>query len=122
MKTILAIMLLALPMVAAADYIDVIEFKLKDGCSLDKQMQITNDFNAQWGAKYGYKAEVMTPVYSQDLVSLYWVGRTKDAATFGKAWDAWRDELANPNSVASKLWARFQACEDNLARRGYDVH
>ena len=59
---------------------------------------------------------------AQNLVSLYWVGRTKDAATFGKAWDTWRNETADPNSVAGQLSARFVKCGTNLSRRGYDVH
>lgn len=122
MKNILAIILLTVPMVAAADYVDVIEYKLNDGCTFEKELQITKDFNAQWGAKNGYKAELLRPVQSHDLVALYWVGRTKDAASFGKAWDSWRNELADPNSVAGKLAARFQACGTNVSRSGYDVY
>jgi len=76
----------------------------------------------QWGSKNGYKSEVLRPIQSHNLVSLYWVGRSKDAAAFGKAWDTWRNELADPNSVASKLWARFLKCSTNLGRRGYDVY
>jgi hypothetical protein len=53
---------------------------------------------------------------------MFWVGRSKDAATFGKAWDTWRDGLSVPDSLASKLWARFQACTTNLSRRGYDAY
>ena len=122
MKKTIALMLLALPLVAGADYLDVIETKLNDSCSFEQELQITKDFNAQWGAKYGYKAELLMPVESQNLVSIYWVGRTKDAATFGKAWDAWRNEISDPNSVAGRLAGRFQACGTNLARRGYDVY
>lgn len=122
MQKALALILLALPLAASADYLDVIEFKLKDGCTFEKQLQITKDFNEQWAAKHGYKAELLMPVQSHNLATLYWVGRARDAASFGKAWDAWRSETADPNSVAGKLAARFQACEDNLSRRGYDVY
>ena len=122
MKTILSIMMLSLPMVAFADYVDVIEFKLNDGCKLENQLQIMRDFNTQWGVKNGYKAEILTPLQSPNLTSLFWVGRTKDAATFGKAWDTWRNELNDPNTVAGKLAARFGACGTNLSRRGYDVN
>jgi hypothetical protein len=122
MKRILAVLLLALPMAASADYLDVIEFKLNDGCSFEKYMEIVKDFNTQFGASNGYKAEVLMPIQSQNLVSMYWVGRTKDAAAFGKAWDTWRNALGDPNSVPSKLWARFGACSSNLSRRGYDVY
>ena len=122
MKKLIAIMLLALPMGAAADHMDVIEVKLNDGCAVSTYLQIARDFNTQWGARNEYKAEVLVPLQSQNLVSLYWVGRSKDAATFGKAWDTWRTEIEDANSVAGKLWTRFVACSTNLARRGYDVY
>lgn len=122
MKKLLAIMLLALPMAAAADHLDVIEFTLNNGCSFETQLQNMKDFNTQWGEKNGYKAEILMPIQSHNLVSLYWVGRTRDAAAFGKAWDTWRKDLADPNSVASKLWVRFEACGTNLARRSYDAY
>jgi hypothetical protein len=126
MKRLLAILLsalpVALPVSATADHLDVIEFKLNDGCSFDKYMEIAKDFNTQWGVNNGYRAEVLMPIQSQNLVSMYWVGRSKDAAAFGKAWDTWRTELGNPASVAAKLWARFQACSTNLSRQGYDVY
>jgi hypothetical protein len=119
---ILAILLFVLPAAAAADHLDVIELKLKEGCSFDKYMEIVKDFNTQWGASNGYKAEVLVPIQSHNLESMFWVGRSKDAASFGKAWDTWRGELANPNSVPSKLMARFGVCETNVGRRGYDVY
>jgi hypothetical protein len=122
MKKMLAFVLLAAPMVASADYLDVIEFKLNDGCSFQQYMPIVKDFNAQFGEKNAYRAEVLMPLQSPNLTSLYWVGRTKDAATFGKAWDTWRNQLSDPNSVAAKLWERFKACSTNLARRGYDTY
>lgn len=122
MKRILAILLFALPVSAAADHLDVIEFKLNEGCTFDKYMEIVKDFNAQWGVSNGYKAEVLMPIQSHNLVSMYWIGRSKDAAAFGKAWDIWRNALADPNSVPAKLWARFGACETNLSRRAYDVY
>ncbi|MGB8328427.1 MAG: hypothetical protein WCE48_12735 [Steroidobacteraceae bacterium] len=122
MKKMLAFILLAAPMVASADYLDVIEVKLNDGCSFQQYLQIAQDFNAQFGEKNAYRAEVLMPVQSPTLTSLYWVGRTKDAATFGKAWDTWRNQLSDPNSVAAKLWGRFKACSTNLSRRGYDTY
>ena len=122
MKKLIAIALLALPMSAAADHLDVIEVKLNEGCSFSTYMQIAKDFNSQWGAKNGYKAEVLTPIQSNNLESLYWVGRSISAAAYGKAWDTWRDESADPNTVAGKLWTRFAACSTNVGRRGYDIH
>ncbi|HLG52933.1 MAG TPA: hypothetical protein VI339_03380 [Steroidobacteraceae bacterium] len=122
MKKFLAVALLTLPMAAAADHLDVIEFKLDAGCDFATFMQITKDFNAQWGDRYAYHAEILMPLQSNNLESMYWIGRSKDAASFGKAWDAWRVEAQDPNSVAGKLWVRLQACSTNLARRGYDTY
>lgn len=122
MKKIIAIVLLALPMGTAADHLDVIDFKLKEGCDFSKMMQITKDFNTQWGANNGYHAEVAVPLQSSDLESMRWLGRSKDAATFGKAWDTWRTESADPTTVAGKLNARFNECANNTARRGFDLY
>jgi hypothetical protein len=122
MRKFLFVILTILPIAAFADHIDVIEVKLNEGCSMATYVAIKDDFNKQWGAKYGYQSEVLMPIQSSNLISLYWVGRSDNAAAFGKAWDQWRDELADPDSVASKLWARFLDCSTNVGRRGYDVY
>ena len=122
MKQIIAIALLALPMCAAADHLDVIDFKLKEGCDLAKFVQIAHDFNTQWGASHGYHANIAVPLQSSDLESMRWLGRSKDAATFGKAWDTWRAESTDSNTVAGKLTARFGECSINTTRRGFDVY
>ena len=122
MKKFIAIVLLALPMAATADHLDVINIKLKEGCDFAKFLQIANDFNTQWGASHGYHADIAVPLQSSDLESMRWMGRSKDAATFGKAWDAWRTEITDPNTVAGKLAARFGTCAINTERRGFDVY
>ena len=101
---------------------DVIEVELKDGCSFDQYMEIAKDFNSEWAAGTGYSSRVAMPLQSDNLTSLYWIGETENAATFGAVWDKWRDELGDPDSVAAKLWARFEACSTNDARWGYDVY
>ncbi len=123
MKNLLLIVaLLALPLSAGADYMDVIQVTLSDDCSVEEYVQITNDFNEQWGKNNGYRAEVAVPIQNDDLVSIFWVGRAASAAAFGAAWDAWRDALPNSGSVAAKLWARIQKCSVNQSRSGYDVY
>lgn len=62
------------------------------------------------------------PVQSENLTSIGWLGRSADSATFGKAWDAWRDALGDPESDPAKLNARFEECTKNLSRRGFDVY
>ncbi len=122
MKKLLCALLLMLPIGAFADHIDVIEVGLNEGCSLSTYLAIKDDFNEQWAKKYDYNAEVLVPIQSNNLTSLFWVGRSTNAAGFGKAWDQWRNDLTDPESVASKLWARFLDCSTNMGRRGYDAY
>lgn len=122
MKTLIAMAILALPFTATADHLDVIEVKLSAECSIDTYLQIASDFNTQWALKHDYRSEVLVPIQSHNLESLFWIGRSKSAAGFGAAWDSWRDDLKNPDSIAAKLWARFAKCGVNVARRGYDVY
>jgi hypothetical protein len=121
MKKMILALLLCLPMAASAEYMDVIKFELSEGCSFDEYMEIVNDFN-KWGGDYGYSASVAMPLQNENLTSMFWLGTTKDAATFGKAWDTWRDALSDPDSTEAKLWSRFQACSVNLGRWGYDIY
>lgn len=122
MKKILFAALLLLPAATSADYLDVIKFKLKEGCEFSEYMKIVNDFNNNWAKEYGYQSKVAMPLQSTELGHLLWMGHAKDAATFGNAWDVWRDSLSDPESQPAQLWARFQACSENIARYGYDVY
>lgn len=122
MKRILILIMLTAPVSAFADYLDVIEVQLNDGCSFSEYLAIKNDFNSRWASKYGYQSEVIMPIQSHNLVSFYWVGRSVNAEAFGKAWDAWRTEIMQPDTVAAKLWERFKTCSTNVSRRGYDVY
>ena len=121
MRRLIALALLSLPMAASADYLDVFDFKLKEGCDFATYKQIVRDFNEQWPLKYGYRAEIAVPIYSSDLESMRWLGRAKNTAEFGRAWDAWVVESGNPNSVAGKLSARFESCTITISRRGFMV-
>jgi hypothetical protein len=115
------IALLAFAAPAMADHLDVIEGKLKDGCSFSQYMAVVNDFNA-WAKDYGYHAEVAIKLQSADLTTMIWLGRSANAATFGKAWDLWRDGQAKADSMPAKLQARFDACSTNVSRRSYDTY
>ena len=109
---------LACPLIASADYVDVIEFKLKEGCTMAKYMEIAKDFNTLYGPQ-GYTAEIMSQTYGANLDSQIWVGRSKDGTAFGKLYDKWLAGVANANSPEGKLGARFGACSTNIARRSY---
>lgn len=106
---------------AQAEHWDVIAFKLTGQCTFDQYMDITRDFNV-WGAQYGYHSKVAMPLQGDDLETYFWVGSSADAATFGGAWDAWRNSLGDPNSTPAKLWARFVKCSTNIRRSGFDVY
>ena len=109
---------LACPLIAKADYVDVLEFKMKEGCTMAKYMDIVKDFNTLAEPK-GYKAEILSPYYSSNLDSLIWVGRSKNLETFGKGANAYGDAAADANSAEGKLSARFRDCTTSIARRSY---
>jgi hypothetical protein len=122
MKKLLLIAALALPGPAMANTLDVITMKLKDGCTFGTYLGITKDFNESWGKANGYNAQLMLPVHSSDSSMVIWVGNTASAQAFGKAWDVWRNAMANPNSVEAKLQARFSACSTQISRASYDTY
>ena len=122
MRRLLTFAILMAPLCASAEYLDVIQGKYKEKCSLQNYVAIKNDFNEQWGKSHGYRAEIADAVQSDDLASVYWIGHCSSAESFGKAWDTWRTELSDSKSVAAKLNERFEKCVTNSSRRGYDLH
>ena len=121
MRTLLMLAVLMVPLYARAEYLDVIQGKFKEKCTLQKYVEMKNDFNQQWGTGHGYRAEIAGAIQSNDLASVFWLGHCNSAEAFGKAWDSWRNELSDPKSVASKLNERFEKCVTNEARHGYDL-
>lgn len=122
MKRLIGSMLLLLASVSHADHLDVIAFTLDEDCSLTTYVEIVDDFN-EWGEAYGYQAEIAAPMFNEDLDTHYWLGRSPSTETFGKAYDAWTDALADEDSVPARLNARFAECGDgNDARRAYRMY
>jgi hypothetical protein len=121
MKKILIAAIFLLPLQVNAEHMDVIQFKLHDDCSFEKYMAIVADFN-EWGKAFGYKTKIAYPLQNDDLTHMYWLGTSANAAAFGKAWDAWRDAQVDASSVPAKLQARFDVCETNVSRTGYDIY
>ena len=119
MKKLLAALLLSIPVAAAADHSDVIEFKLT--CDFDEYMAVVRDFNA-WGKDHGYQTEIAVKHFHPKPDTLIWAGRSASAKAFGKTWDTWRNALSDPESVPSKLNARFAQCSEIVSRRSYDVY
>lgn len=119
MRKFLFAVLLSLPIGAYAEHVDVIEFQLKETCSMPTYLAIVADFNEKWGKKNSYQSEILVPIQSNNLTSLFWVGRSANTAAFGKAFDQWVKDTSDPDSLASSLWTRFQECSDNVGRRSY---
>jgi len=119
MKKLMWLFVLAFPMAAQADYLDVIAGKMTGACSLEKYLAIVKDFNEQWGKSRGYTVEILLPQQSQDVHTFYWVGRIANAEAFGKGLDAWNAAQSDPNSLPSKLIARFRECTVNQSRAGF---
>ena len=118
----LSIVLLLFASCAAADHIDAIQVELRDDCTVPQYLTIIGDFN-DWGAKYNYRTEIAVPLQSNDLVTMYWMGRSPNAQSFGKAWDAWRDAQADSSSVPAKLQARLNECaKPNSVRQSFDIY
>ncbi len=122
MKKLFLLAALLLPSPVMANTLDVISSHLKSGCTVGTYLGITKDFNDSWGKAHGYSAQVILPVHGPDSSLVVWVGTTASAEAFGKAWDVWRTALANPNTVESKLQARFDACATQVSRASYDTY
>lgn len=119
MKKLMLLFVLAFPMASHADYLDVIAGKLNPGCTMDKYLQIVQDFRDQWANERGYKVEILVPTQSRDLGTFFWVGRISSAEAFGKGLDAWVSAQSDPNSGPAKMMARFRECTTNESRAGY---
>ncbi len=117
MRKLLILAIFCIPAISWADHIDVIPGNLIDGCTAADYIAIVADFNKDWGSKYGYNVEVFVPLQGDDMSTLYWVGRSENAAAFGAAYDAWSANAGNPESTEGKLMARFAECTEPFDRR-----
>ena len=122
MKKLIALIVFVFPIVSHADYVDVISAKLNPGCTMQKYLQIVKDFNEQWAAARGYKVEILVPMQSRDLATIYWVGRSPNAEAFGKGLDAWTAAQSDPESAPAKLMARFRECTTSESRAAYKTY
>lgn len=114
--------LLFIPMTASAEYMEVLEQEFKEGCTVTKYQVIIDDFN-EWAKDYGYQAKIASPLYSDKFSgTVYWIGTSKDGATFGAAYDAWLVGLKDPKSTPAKLDARFAKCTKLKSRRAFTVN
>ncbi|MDT8442321.1 MAG: hypothetical protein RQ723_11750 [Desulfuromonadales bacterium] len=119
MKKILAAILTLSAWAAQAGHLDVISLTLSEDCTLEQYLEIVDDFN-EWGKPYGYQTEIAVPSFSDNLATIYWLGRSANGETFGKAHDAWEAAQNDANSVPARLMQRFGECGGgNDTRRAY---
>jgi hypothetical protein len=117
--TLLAIALLLAPLTASADYLDVIGNKLNDGCSFDQYLGLVKDFRGVMKSEsYGYTVEIAQPRTGEDLTIIWWIGRTKDLATFQKDNARWEAALMKSGSPEAKLNDKLTKCSTNVSRNG----
>ena len=116
---ILALSLLMAPQVARADYLDVITVRLGN-CSLDKYMQIVEDFREVMKQQnYEYSVEIGVPVMNEQLDVVYWIGRAPDFEAFGRGFSRWEREIVKRGTPEAKLDSRLEKCGENVSRTGH---
>ena len=116
---LLALSLLIAPTMASADYLDVITNSLNDGCSMEEYGKIVEEFRGVMTSQgYSYTVEIVVPFIGDQLDGIFWVGRTKDFATFGAESDRWEKALMNSSSAESKINKKLNGCATNVSRSG----
>jgi hypothetical protein len=117
--TLLAFALVLMPLVAHADYLDVITNKLTDGCSLDKYLGVVEEFRGVMKSQgYKYTVEIAPPFIGSDLSVVYWVGREPSFATFGQESDRWEAAIAKAGTPEAVVSGKLNACSSNVSRSG----
>jgi hypothetical protein len=97
-SALVAVALLAVPLGASADF---------------------NDFNTYYKDR-GYQTEILLPLHSDQVGTLFWVGRSPNAETFGRAYDHWQAEVVKDGSTVSRLSERFGKCTTGVSRFSYE--
>jgi len=114
-----ALALLVAPTLAGADYLDVITNRLNDNCSMDQYAKVVDEFRGvMTSQKYSYTVEIVVPLIGDQLDAIFWVGRTKDMATFGSENDRWAKALTDANSPEAKINKKLNNCTTSLSRTG----
>lgn len=117
--TMLAIVLLFVPLAASAQYLDVIGNELKEDCSLDEYLKVVEAFRGVMKAEgYSYTVEIAQPHSSENLSTIWWIGRTKDLVTYASDYTKWEMALAKPGSRESKVNDKLNDCSKNISRSG----
>ena len=114
-----AVLLMAAPQAASADYVDVITNKMNPDCTMEKYLAAVEEFRGVMTAQgYTYTVEILVPIEGSDLSSVFWVGRTADFATFGAEYTKWLAALDDSRSPEAKVNAKLNKCATNVSRSG----
>ena len=104
--------------VAKADMWDVLEITLSEKCTVEKYLNLVDDFNEYYKDK-GYQAEILLPLHTENQAAIFWIGRTKNNEDFGKAYDHWLAGQAQDGSAVDKLSDRFADCGTTTSRSSF---
>jgi hypothetical protein len=106
--------------VAHATTQEVFICTLKEGATLEQLMEVGSEFvKAAKDIKGGknYQAQILTPIASQNLQSVIWIGRLPDFVALAKFNDAY-----GASDASAKLDAKFQALTKCESRSFWQVH
>jgi len=93
---------------------------IREGKNLEDLMKVAKEFASSVGAVEGsaaYGARILTPIASQDLRSVIWIGSMPSFASLA----AFNDAYA-ASDVNKKLDPKFQAVVDCQSRSFWQVH
>jgi hypothetical protein len=106
--------------VAHATTQEVFICTLNEGATLEQLMEVGSEFVEAakdiTGGK-SYQAQILTPIASQNLQSVIWIGRMPDFTALAKFNDAY-----GATDVAAKLDAKFEALTKCESRSFWQVH
>ncbi len=105
---------------AQADSQEVFICSLNDGKTIEDLMKVASEFKASIGSLKGgkdYQAHVLTPIASQDLSTVVWVGRMPSFASVA----AFNDDYT-ASDVSKKMDPKFEAVADCQSRSFWTIH
>ena len=104
---------------AQADVQEAFVCTLKEGKTAEDLMKVASEFKASIGGLKGgkeYRAEVLTPIASQDLDSVIWIGHMSSFAAMAAFSDAYTG-----SDVAKTMGPKFESVADCESRSFWTV-
>ncbi len=107
------------PTLAQATTQEAFICSLKEGKTMDDLMSVGSQFKKAIAEVKGggdYKAHILTPIASQNLNSVIWIGQMPDFTAMAAFNDAY-----NASAVSEKLDSKFEAIADCESRSFWQV-